>query len=175
LLGGQLSQNFQLDLYPSTEGTAEVFEVPESKPPGALVIGLGEVGEITGEKVRRGVTAATLRYALASVRQRTRGSGRIDLGISPLLLGTYGGNALTVRESVAAVVDGVVQANLSLRERGLAKDVRVDRVQFIDIYKDLALEALDALQDLAARYRGRNGMPLVNADRYLEVGPEKSG
>jgi pimeloyl-ACP methyl ester carboxylesterase len=57
-LGGRLSRRFQMDLYPGAAGSAEIVLAPDCSPPGGLIIGLGEVGGITPEKVRSGVTEA---------------------------------------------------------------------------------------------------------------------
>ena len=63
-LGGLLSDRFHLELYPGRVATADVVRAPDAHPPGALVIGLGDVGEITPERVRRSMLDACLRYAL---------------------------------------------------------------------------------------------------------------
>jgi CHAT domain-containing protein len=152
-LNGRLSENFQLDLYPGRDGTAEVFESPESLPPGALVIGLGEVGEIGAEKIRRGIAAAVLRYALVRLRNANPESDRLSLGISSLLLGTYGGNALSVRDSIEAITEGVVQANHALRAQKLWDRVRIEAIEFIELYEDLAIQAAHELIELEKRSR----------------------
>jgi CHAT domain-containing protein len=152
-LGGKLSENFHLDLYPGAEGTVEVIEAPDRNPRGALIIGLGEIGGIKAEKVRRGITAAALRYALSRVRQSQPLEGPLSLGITSLLLGTYGGSALTVRESMEAVLEGVVQANLALRSQQLWTRVRLENLEFIELYEDLAIQAAHELLDLEARRR----------------------
>ena len=169
-LNGQLTENFQLDLYPGRDGTAEVLESPGSQPPGALVIGLGEVGEISADKVRRGITAAALRYALARLRRADPDSDRLSLGISALLLGTYGGNALSVRDSVEAIADGVVQANHALRAQQLWDRVRIETVEFIELYEDLAIQAAHEIIELEKRSRrDAQEAAFFHAGRELKV------
>src|SRR5262245_47589440 len=118
-LGGRLTELFNMYLYPGPVGTVEVIHVPDVKPPGALVIGLGDVGEITPAIVRNGISNAALRHSLA-VLNRTRNNcgtakeptgapasngdgplrrGWLSAGFSTLLLGTYGGNALSIEAS----------------------------------------------------------------------------
>jgi tetratricopeptide (TPR) repeat protein len=152
-LGGRLSENFQLDLYPGRNGTTEVFESPGNHPPGALVIGLGEVGEIGTDKVRRGVAAAALRYALGRLRSAGPEADRLSLGISALLLGTYGGNALSVRDSIEAIAEGVVQANHALRAQKLWDGVRIETIEFVELYEDLAIQAAHEIIKLEKRSR----------------------
>ncbi|MET0646029.1 MAG: CHAT domain-containing protein [Pyrinomonadaceae bacterium] len=175
-LGGRLTHRFNLYLYPGPVGTTEVIRDTLASPPGALVIGLGEVGEITPAIVRRGVTSAALRNALAvfdesralkearaaraaevvaegveSVEGSAESGARkwVSAGFSSLLLGTYGGNALDIGTSVAAIVEGAIQANLALRAQGLWDEVRVDEVQIVELYEDVAIEAVHAAVRLA--------------------------
>src|SRR5207248_7050602 len=63
-LGGMLSTRFHMELYPGRAGTAEVVRAPGAHPPGALIAGLGDVGEITPDRVRKSMLEACLRYAL---------------------------------------------------------------------------------------------------------------
>jgi hypothetical protein len=169
-LGGKLSENFRLDLYPGAEGTVEVIEAEDRNPRGALIIGLGEIGSIKAEKVRRGITAAALRYAISQLRRAQKADEHLSLGISSLLLGTYGGSALTVRESIQAVLEGVVQANLALRSQQLWSRVRIETVEFIELYEDLAIQAAHEVLELEAR-RLRDGDATVEivARRNLHV------
>ena len=68
-LDKRLSQRRLMNLYPGKVGTVEVILNPQGQiqgeAKGALVIGLGEVGQITPDIVTRGVTEAALRLALA--------------------------------------------------------------------------------------------------------------
>src|SRR5262249_36244323 len=87
-LQGRLTTRFQMDLYPGPVGTVEVVRAPACSPPGALVIGLGHVGEITADKVRRGVLEACLKYALTrSEDPPETGDGPRSAAISSMLIG----------------------------------------------------------------------------------------
>jgi pimeloyl-ACP methyl ester carboxylesterase len=152
-LNQRLTQRFNIGMYPGPVGTAEVVYVPEATPPGALIIGLGEVGEITPEKVRNGVLRAALRYALTIMDEPMRNGESTQhwrsAAFSALLLGTYGGQALGVEASVSAIVQGALQANRELRALGLWDRVRVDEVELIELYADVALQAMRAAWNLA--------------------------
>ncbi|MCB0112186.1 MAG: CHAT domain-containing protein, partial [Caldilineaceae bacterium] len=69
---------------------------------------------------------------------------------SSMLIGTSGGNALSVEGSVDAIVRGALQANRVLRQRKLWDRVRIDAVEFIECYEDKAIEAAHAVQRLRA-------------------------
>lgn len=140
-LNGSLSQRFHMDLYPGAAGSVEVVQVPQCAPPGALIIGLGEVGHVKPEVVQRGVGTATLKYALMELERHTGSRQMLSLGISSLLVGTYGGNSLSMRDSIKAVTEGVVQANQTLRSQNLWDRVRIAQIEFIDLFLDQAIAA----------------------------------
>src|ERR1043165_8852570 len=104
-LGGRLTELFNMYLYPGAEGTSEVIHVEGAHPPGAIIIGLGNVGEINPAIVRNGICNAVLRHALAVLNESRNKEGEaggeagqswLSAGFSTLLLGTYGGNALSI-------------------------------------------------------------------------------
>lgn len=154
-LGGKLTERYRASLYPGPVGTAEVIHSPETSPRGALIVGLGEVGEITPEKVRRGVRAAALRHALmiAESAERVPSSGTTDTiwrsaAFSSLLLATVGGSSLSIESSVAAVIQGAVEANHALKAQGMWDRVRIDAIEFIELHEDLAIAAIRAACNL---------------------------
>jgi CHAT domain-containing protein len=153
-LDGRLTELFNMYLYPGPEGTVEVIHVPASRPPGALIIGLGNVGEINPSVVRNGVSNAALRHAIVSLNEMRNRDGEaahelVQTGFSTLLLGTYGGNALSIEASLSAIVQGVIQANEALRSQGLWDKVRINEMQIVELYEDVALEAARAAAYLA--------------------------
>ncbi|NOT59296.1 MAG: CHAT domain-containing protein, partial [Acidobacteria bacterium] len=147
-LGGRLKERYSLNLYPGAKGTAEVVYVaPDHQPPGALIVGLGEIGEITADTVKDGVAAAALRYAVQQ-SERSNANGHRSIGFSSLLIGTYGGHAFTVAEAVEAIVAGAVQANRQLQAEGLWQRVRIEQVEFVELYEDVAIQAMHAAHRL---------------------------
>ncbi len=145
-LDGKLSTRFQLDLYPGRAATAEVIPAPGAHPPGALIIGMGEVGEITPEKVRAGVLEACLRYALLLAETTTGGKDLLprSAAFSSLLIGVSGGRAISVADSITSTVRAALAANRMLKERNLADRVRIDEIQFVELFEDAAIEATHA-------------------------------
>ncbi len=170
---GRLSNRFALGLYPGEAGTAEAIEAPDFRPPGALVIGFGEVGKITPEVVRRGIAAVAERHALQQLEVSTKAPEEVlETGITSVLLATYGGNALSVRNSIAAVVDGVIAANRALGSLGLGNRVRICSLEFIELYEDLAIQAARELVDLEARFQNnREGGVLLRVTHTLNTAP----
>lgn len=170
-LGQRLSKRAAMKLYPGPVGTAEVIMGDDkAAPPGALVIGLGEMGRLSPEIVRAGVTTALLRHA-ASVYERQdeeSRSGWRSAAFSSLLIGSYGGNALRMKDSVSAIIQGALQANRILQEQGLWAKVRIDRIELIEIYEDCAIESVHAA------HRISKDPPLDFADKVtIEVEPRE--
>ena len=140
-LNGRLSRRYAMKLYPGEAETAETILTPGGHPPGALVIGLGEVGALSPEVLTRGVMAAALRHAITLLESGAQpGDERnyISAAFSSVLIGSSGGHALSVESSVASIVKGAVLANRVLRDQNLWKWVRIDEVQFVEMYEDIA-------------------------------------
>jgi tetratricopeptide (TPR) repeat protein len=156
-LDGRLTTRFAMGVYPGPDGTAEIMITPANKPPGALVIGLGAVGELTQEKLRRAVTNAVLRYSLA-VTDSTCASvtDPTDIGFSTLLVGTYGG--LTISESVTGIVKGILETNRLLKDQSPDKPIRISALEFVDMYEDVSIEAAHELLTLGERMNGDGGV-----------------
>jgi CHAT domain-containing protein len=152
-LNGRLTERFRMDLYPGPVGTVEVIRAPECSPPGGLIIGLGEVGAISAEKIRRGITEAALRHALmvAEEGRRTPTGTWQSAAFSTLLLGTQGGGALSIGSAVTVIVQAIIEANRTLRSQGLWDQVRIDAVEFVELYEDIAIEAAHASARLEER------------------------
>lgn len=170
-LANRLSHRFQMGLYPGPAGTVEVIRSPKSLPPGAIIIGLGHVGSVTPEVIRRGVAAAALRYALQIVEE---GEGGAESGtdtwrsaaLSAVLVGTNGGNSISIEESIAAVVRGAIDANRTLRRQQQWKDVRIDAIELVELYEQRAIESVYAAQRAVMRL-----LPQLEKGERVEVIP----
>jgi hypothetical protein len=167
LLDGALTRRFFMGVYPGPLGSSEVVRLPENRFPGAIVVGLGQVGKLTDDKVRATVMQAVLRYALmlAESPQAADGVWR-SAAFTSLLIGTYGGESIDVQASVAAIVQAAVGANRALRQQKLWDRVRIDAVQFIEVYEDLATQAIHAVNRVNDRLRLN-----LNNDERVEPSP----
>lgn len=151
-LGGQLRRRHHLGVYPGKLGTAGVFLSPDEKrrPPGAIVVGLGRVGGLAPGDLERSFHNAALKYALSVAEcpdDRFRGGGAREANITTLLIGTMA-NALTVEQSVTAILRAVREANLTLDTGGSAP-VLIRKVEFIDLWEDRAIQIAAALRAAA--------------------------
>ncbi len=154
-LDGRLRQNHQLGLYPGDLETAEVFFNPDdaTQPGGAVVVGLGKVGELTAGSLARTFTRAALKYAATVAesclpRHAGPAAGPRKATLSTLLIGT-GAGGISVEDSVTAILRGVHRANLSLAGARLENRVVIDAVEFLEIWEDRAIQAAHALERVA--------------------------
>lgn len=145
-LDGALVQRSRLGLYPGALGTQQVFINPDTrdKPGGALVIGLGRVGELSPGALENGMARAALEYALVVAnwgddRFGTDKSVR-SARLSCLLIGT-GAGSMKVNDSLRAILRGVKAANRRLMETGFDDKVLLDELEFLEIYQDTAIQA----------------------------------
>jgi triacylglycerol esterase/lipase EstA (alpha/beta hydrolase family) len=171
-LSGRLSELHRMELYPGPSRTSIVVlndhEVGHhGHHPGAIVAGLGKVGEMTP-----GNLTATLEQALTAYgeewvgaerrrRQRSGESGpiiaTIPAPVTAVLVGS-GEGGVTLSDSLQALLSAVAAANLRLARRdtsggGTTAPVGVtayiNRVEILELYEDRAIEAVYALRNLA--------------------------
>ncbi len=175
-LDGRLSERFRMDMYPGPIGTTEIIRPRDTAPPGAIVIGLGEIGALTPQKLRRGVMEAALRYALL-VADDAQAEGLPtwrSAAFSTLLLGTQSAGTFGTDTCVISIVEGVIEANRTLRAQGLWDRVRIDALEFVELYENVAVEALHAAvrfdSRLPAYLEEEGGIDVVPYLRVLDGG-----
>lgn len=154
-LGGALSRRLELGLYPGRLDTSALFfnVRRHAKPEGAIVVGLGQVGELTPGLLEAGVRAALLDYALqVSQWPNSRfgpAGGTRSARVSCLLVGT-GAGALTTRDSLEAILRAAISANIQLQDSRFDNPVTIDRLEFIELFADVAITAAESLRAILA-------------------------
>jgi tetratricopeptide (TPR) repeat protein/alpha-beta hydrolase superfamily lysophospholipase len=157
-LNGALTRRFDLGVYPGALYTSTVvLGDADAHPPGAIVVGLGKLGELTSEKIRLAVADGAVRHAVVvaerddSDRHQSREPRpeMVSASISTLLIGSGAGSIVEVDAAVEAIVSGVLDANRALRTRGL----RVDEIEFVELYETRAAEIAHALLRAVARLK----------------------
>ncbi len=154
LMNNSLSARHALGIYPGPIGTSAAMatNMEESDFPGALVVGLGEPGTLTSFLLTQTVEQAISKYMLDMNNQADTGT---DIGISALIIGCgYGG--LSVESSIKAIIDGVNNANSKLSDLYMSNLYRVpirlvQHIEFIELYKDKALNAMYALRKIESK------------------------
>jgi len=168
LLDGVLRRRFDLGIYPGEIGTSEIVR-RGTHPPGAIVVGLGPVGELTPERLRSVFAPALRRYALAVEEDRAEAAG---IAFSSVLIGTDGGAFAGVTDSIHAIVRAAVDVNRALSDARLADRIWIDRIEFIELYEDVAIRAARAVQDLPSVLSAEFGLEVeFDCARQLDTRP----
>lgn len=171
-LGGALADRLRLGIYPGRLGTWKIFIAPHasSKPAGAIVIGLGQVGELTPGTLSAALSSVLLDYALQVANwhdERFGAPGTVrQARVSTLLIGT-GAGGFTVSDSVTAILQAVKTANQRLAELTPSR-VWIDAVELLEVYEDIAVQAAHALA--AAIEAGNLAEHFVWPERAVNAG-----
>ncbi len=158
-LKGALSERHRMGFYPGDIGTQEVLFDPDSKPQGAIVVGLGDQDQLTTSALTQTVEKGLLKYALFQRDNRLAahahpGGGH---GVSMLLVGSNYGQ-LSMRECVRSLVQAAQHANAAiaaLNAERRADDVHpplrpITVVELVDYFEDRAFETFQLLSEMVA-------------------------
>jgi hypothetical protein len=167
-LRGRLTDRSNLGLYPDEIGEAHVFAplaaaADGQRPfPGAVVVGLGQVGHLTPGDLTQAFQRGLLELVSATAEGKITTAARKDggIGISTLVIGGTDGG-VGHREAIHAALRAVSDANDILAQRtGQAAPIPTIReIEFIELYQDRAHSTFHALS--AAR-----------EDESLDIAPE---
>jgi len=189
-LGGRLSNRLALGLYAGKIGSSEIVlddRRPDGKidlRPGAVIVGLGPIGRLLPSGLEASVANGALRYALHLVEEEKEKGGDepphtpVLAPLCSLVIGSeFGG--LTQAESLMAILKGVLRANDALAEQGLSKWVRIGNVQFVELYRDRAIQAAEILlrlrEDAALNRRVSVADELISGEARRSRVPPNEG
>lgn len=147
-LDGRMERAFMLGRYPGRPEEAAVFfhPVPGEKPGGAIVVGLGAVGDLLPGTLTRTLTHGLLEYA--RVRDQEAAQGRPiegDIQVSSLLIGT-GYTGLSTEVGVRCLLEALCRANRQLARAGMTP--RIGKISIFEEQQDIAISAVEAVRDL---------------------------
>jgi tetratricopeptide (TPR) repeat protein len=173
LLGGDLSERYNLGLYAGTLGSAVVVlggsgdRCVDGRPlSGAVVTGLGKYdGSLSPTILVDAVRTGVLRYLLQV--SDVLGGAQRDVPLATLLIGYNSAVNLTVAASVESLVRGVLEGNAKFAAI-TRSSIRVSRLEIVELYLDIAISAGYAL-----RHAVRRLAPLAAEHGTLLVGREE--
>lgn len=175
-MAGKLSERQRMGLYPGALNTSYVYLRNAAKPAGAIVVGLGEVGKLSAGRLAASFMRAMLDYA-HQVREVLQNSADaetslpadeiVPVNVASLLIGTVGGGSVGLADSLAAILRALIQANLALAKLESAPRLRLQQIEFIELYEDRAVEAARLLQDLLQLPEFRHDFQLSSLMRCL--------
>ena len=154
LLDGDLSERSSLGLYAGPRGTATVVLRPPNSAEsargsmsGAIVIGLGSYDvPLNAPDLTEAVRTGVLRYLLQVID--VLGKGDLEVPLASLLIGYNSSANLSIGASVEALIQGVVDANARFYET-TRLNIRVSRLEIVELYLDTAITAVYALRQMA--------------------------
>ena len=161
VVDGGLTQRHSLGLYAGAPGTVTVVLLKPNDQQarvgiqrGAIVIGLGELGELTtavlGEAVRNGVLRYLMQLVDREDSSRTDRWETAEVGLATLILGYNSTTHISIEDSVSTIVRGVMVANRQFAE-AMEIPLRVGRLEFIELYQDVAISAAHVMRRLGER------------------------
>jgi len=141
-LGSRLSNRRKLGLYPSRIGTSAILLDPNSKPPGAVVVGLGQPADLSIGTLRETLRQGILAFVAETMDQGCESPDAADpktrLGLSSLLVGA-GEGGIDRTSCLQALLQATSQANAILA--GLKNPrARLEAIEIIELYEDRAYE-----------------------------------
>jgi CHAT domain-containing protein/pimeloyl-ACP methyl ester carboxylesterase len=149
-LNGLLSRRHKLGVYPGPEGTCEVFiQESNGKMITAIVLGLGQVGDLTLALLTSEFARALLEFATTPTARKKLAGKQEGFAVSTILIGSGAGWGLGVRDSVRALIEGACRANGMLSDLD-GDPVYLTELEFLEVYEDRSLQALRAVREFAA-------------------------
>ena len=177
IVDGELSRRNRLGVYAGAVGSSTVVlmtpsdrERGQGSCRGAVVIGLGKLGELCTMALTEAVRVGTLRYLLQLLdRGDSTGKRPVEVGLASLLIGQNSTSDIQIEDSVTALVEGVLAANKQLAQTFPGVVLRVGRLQLLEVYLDTAITAARSLSSLETRLN-RDGLRRVISERELGFG-----
>ncbi|TNF44481.1 MAG: CHAT domain-containing protein, partial [Bacteroidetes bacterium] len=147
-LGDALGYRHRLGIYPGKIGTNELFLSEQSGFRGAIIVGLGKPEFLTGPELTKTVEQGIAKYLLHVADEKSRlnvfSENEKSIGISSLIIGSgYGG--LTIENSVKAIIQGVHNANVKVKNLNLENTPFISKIEFVELFEDNAVGALYSL------------------------------
>ncbi len=147
-LSGRLSRRRRMGIYAGEPGTAEILLDASAHPTGAIVFGLGRIGELTPGTVTDSFSLALLRFAIEKREKMSCQAEQqqpLSIGISAVLVGTSD-RTLSVSESIHALLEGVLRTNQALSRD--SRMVQICNLELIELEQSRAVEAGHYLREI---------------------------
>jgi len=141
-LDGAVRRRSALRRLHGAAGTCELFIARKTKEPTAMVVGLGNPGDLTPGLLTDLTTQAVLRFAAERLDRLPPAAAGADVHretVAAVLIGTTGQAPLTVASSIGALVAGTQRANRVLADQD--HSLRIGELRIVEVYEERAIEA----------------------------------
>lgn len=174
--GGRISRRRDRGLHPGQIGTFDVHLDSDQQPPGSVIVGLGQVSDLSTGSLRQTVRRGLL--ALASgmdERDEHAHKGREAAAVAPrgvsfVLIGS-GAGVVAIGDSVITILRAVREANRELGEKGFVE------LELIELDEQRAINAWHTIERRLARAELQNSFTLDGPVRrrgsaWRRIGPD---
>lgn len=163
--GGRISRRRERGLHPGLIRSFDVHLDPKLQPPGSVIVGLGEVSELTGGTLRQTIRQGLMALASAmDERDERAGVDRSALpprGVSTVLIGS-GAGVVGIVDCIQAILRALREVNLELGEQGFLE------LEVIELIEQRAINAWHTFQQRLERAEFSDAFALAG-----EVGRER--
>ena len=126
--------------YPGAIGTHEVLVSQSTRPPGAIVVGLGDFGSLTENQLTKTLKQGLLTYIVKANEQNAEANSDHGFGVSYLLIGSgFGG--LSIFSSIKALLNAVNEANEFFESHSTYRYKIINDIEIIELYQHKAVQA----------------------------------
>lgn len=167
-LEGRMERSCELGCYPEQIEDAAIFfhPVQGAKPGGAIVVGLGAVGDLLPGALTRTLTHGLLEYA--HVLDQDAGQGKsTEIRVSALLVGT-GHMGLSTEVGARCLLEALRRANRQLERAGMTP--RIGRISVFEEQLDPAIRAVEVFRNLIREPRFLDAVAFDGLLRSTEGG-----
>jgi tetratricopeptide (TPR) repeat protein len=176
VLKGRLTQRRKMSLYPGPIATSTVVLDTSARPPGAVVVGLGDAADLAAGSLRRTLRHGVLAFTAARL-DLTRSKGETSeedsrLKLSALLIGA-GEGGLDRQKCVQTLLQAVNEAHAVLTKLDLKP--RVDELEIVELFEDRAYATWRAIETALKTDRTLDRNFKLNDRLRRPVGSRRSG
>jgi tetratricopeptide (TPR) repeat protein len=164
-----------LTVVPHTDKHVKQFNLPA----GALVVGLGRMGELSSGTLTQAVRSGLIDYALEMSSRddfdddRQQPASRSELGVSLLIIGAQTAATMTIEDCVTSLLRGVALANQELE--GSRSRPRINAVEIVELFIDSAVAALNAAAQAGPTLLREFGTEFVFENNPPRLSQHRSG
>ncbi|MBC7827229.1 MAG: CHAT domain-containing protein [Chitinophagaceae bacterium] len=147
-LNNYFSIRYETQNYPGEIGTHEVLINKTTKPPGAILVGLGDFGALTENRLTKTLKQALLTYVVKTNEQKSKiNEDSQGLGISYLLIGSgFGG--LSIFSAIKALLNAVNETNEFFKSDTNQHYELINQIEIIELYQHKAVQAGRIIRNL---------------------------
>lgn len=156
-LNNKLTDRHKTGTYPGPINTNMIVENENKRPAGAIIVGLGRVGELNENTLKSTVYHAVMSYAF----EKRDVNAKPYLGISSLLIGGIF-SGMTIKSIIRSILVAVQEVNQKIEESDIVGMHPIREFEFVEMYEDWGIEAAKILIQLLEEKPLNEGFKIKN-------------